>query len=171
MRWVGSRTHVLRELSGSLYGLSPALHHGIAGALCSRCPSHEFHYGLTLPIHILPAGKQKIFGRSDDIDAINACLEGQRDSACSQPRICVISGMAGVGKTTLAREYVEEHKDDFDIICWIPGDILGMISRHYHDLGRQLRVLGHETPSIQSGDHERVTDWLSNCGKQTFLCC
>ena len=156
----------------SLRGLSPARRHGIANSFCSKCPADdELPSGLNfshLPVHILPAATRNFFGRSDDMDALHVCLQGQRDAVSSQPRTCIISGMGGVGKSSLARAYAEEHRDDFDIICWVPSDTQQNVSQRYRDLGRQLRILGHETPLPQQEEVDVVVEWLSNCGKSNL---
>lgn len=164
------RKHVLRRSLDSFHGISLGLRKGIADVLYSRPPPpDEFQRGLKVPIHILPAADHKLFGRSHDMDAVHACLEGQRDSIHSQPRTCIVSGMAGVCKSALTREYVKKHKDVFDIVCWIRSDTHNNISLAYHDLRKQLQVPGHDTLTFKVEDLERVTDWLSNCGKQLLL--
>ena len=163
------RAPVLRASSDSLYGHSSALRCGFADALCPRCPSSEPEPGVNLPTRILPAATRIPFDRSDDVNAIHTCLEGRRNSAYHQPRTCIINGMGGVGKSALARQYVEEHRNEFDIVCWIPSDTHHSIFGCYRDLGRQLRIPGHETLGIQNEDVQRVADWLSKCGKQPLL--
>ena len=160
----------------SLRGLSPARRYGIANSFCSRCPADdELSSGLNfshLPVHILPATTRNFFERSDDMDALQACLERQRDAVSSQPRICIINGMGGVGKSSLARAYAEEHRNDFDIICWVPSHTQQSVSLRYRDLGRRLRILGHETPVTTQQEEEvvdLVAEWLSNCGKSISL--
>ena len=167
------RKHVLKGLIDSLRGLSPARRHGIANTFYSKCPADdELPSGLNffhLPTRILPAATRKLFGRSDDMDALHICLEDQCHSVSSQPRTCIISGMGGVGKSALARAYAEEHKDDFDIICWIPSDTPHNVFQRYRDLGRQLRILGHEALPSQQEEVEMVVDWLSDCGKPSLF--
>ena len=158
--------HVLRGLSDSLYVSSSALRPGTADALRSQCCAEEPQSGLNIPTRILPAANHKFFGRPEEMDAIHLCLEDQRKLVSSQPRICIIHGMGGVGKTALARQYVEAHSAEFDITCWIASVTRHDIVQCYHDLGRQLRIPGHETHGgrTEDRDAERIVDWLSNCG-------
>ena len=54
-------------------------------------------------------------GRESDLRAIEHLL------ASSDKPILLVSGLAGVGKTTVVKKFVSEHLDDntFDHICWI----------------------------------------------------
>ena len=118
-----------------------------------------------IPTHILPPAGHKLFSRSDHLDALRDCLKSQRHPISSQTPTCSINGLAGVGKSALAREYVEQHKDMFDIICWIPSDSRHNIFQGYNELGRRLQVSKHNTLDYTDEDPRRVASWLSNCGK------
>ncbi len=53
-----------------------------------------------------------IYGRTQELDLLKQWI------LTAQSRSIVISGTAGIGKTALARELVEELKDEFDEIVW-----------------------------------------------------
>lgn len=64
----------------------------------------------------LPPSIDVFYGRGNEIIEMNNALNSYKDEAA-----VVITGMSGIGKTSLARQYMEKHKSEYDFILWING--------------------------------------------------
>ena len=58
-------------------------------------------------------------GRQAEIDAISVALKAGQ---CDGPSIATVHGIAGIGKTQLARAYADHHKDDYSLGWWISAE-------------------------------------------------
>ena len=52
--------------------------------------------------------------------------------------IVAITGMGGVGKSELARKYVDEHKDDYEHIIWINAANFETMKSSFQDLSKKI---------------------------------
>ncbi len=81
----------------------------------------------------VPFNKNNNFiGRNKDIDKIKNGLD--------KNNIQTIVGMAGVGKSQLAIEYIYKFKSEYDVIFWINADNGDNIYNGYLDLAKSLNI-------------------------------
>jgi hypothetical protein len=60
-------------------------------------------------------------GRDQEMTRIGACLREQSTGGAAASA-AVISGIAGIGKTQLARAYAEQHRGDYRIGWWVTAE-------------------------------------------------
>lgn len=53
-------------------------------------------------------------------------------------RSVVVSGMGGLGKTEIAREYTFSRQTKFDVICWINADTREKLNFGFFEMSRAL---------------------------------
>ncbi|GAA2637021.1 FxSxx-COOH system tetratricopeptide repeat protein [Actinomadura fulvescens] len=70
----------------------------------------------------VPPRNRNFTGREELLAALRASLTGDVTAVVSQPEPHALYGLAGVGKTMLAVEYVWRFRGDYDLVCWIPSD-------------------------------------------------
>src|SRR5690349_20490552 len=60
-------------------------------------------------------------GRKDQLDALHGMLA---DTTTVSVQSVALHGMGGIGKSRMAVEYIYRHAEEYDLICWIPAEIL-----------------------------------------------
>jgi tetratricopeptide (TPR) repeat protein len=74
------------------------------------------------------------FGRDEDLAAINAALKRNQ----SRVAITALHGLRGVGKTTLAAAYAEQHRGDYRATWWVRAETESTMRADLVGLGVQL---------------------------------
>ena len=75
--------------------------------------------GAARDVWSIPARTQEFTGREPLLAELAAALDQQRDRPVV---VQAVTGMGGVGKTTMAIEYAHRHRDRFDIAWWVPAE-------------------------------------------------
>src|SRR5687768_14353591 len=105
--------------------------------------------GHTSSIFSVPYAKNPNFtGRDRLLDSLHQSLTS-RDPAA---RVQAVYGMGGVGKSHLALEYAHSHRDDYEIVWWVPAEDPATASLH---LSRLANRLGIRTPGEVSPEAVR----------------
>ncbi|MDS1269369.1 FxSxx-COOH system tetratricopeptide repeat protein [Lipingzhangella sp. LS1_29] len=86
----------------------------------------------------IPPRNTSFVGRSDLLELLHERL--QQGTTAVVPTS--LQGMGGVGKTQLALEYVYRHRQDYDLVWWIPADSPAQIQQSLADLATRLRLPG-----------------------------
>ncbi len=124
------------------------------------------------------------FGRDPLLQEINERLNGSSATAPTPASVLVLTGVDGVGKTTLAREYAEQFGQQYHDILWVPADqtlplefqrlacelgVIRELSRDPEpDARRALRELNRPTLRLLVFDNARdegsIRAWLPTSG-------
>ncbi|KAG5020663.1 hypothetical protein JHK87_016518 [Glycine soja] len=94
----------------------------------------EIKYRLGPKFQNLPNGN--LVGMESRVEELEKCLELE---SISDVRVVGISGMGGIGKTTLARALYEKIADQYDVHCFV--DDVNKIYQHSSSLGVQKQLL------------------------------
>lgn len=71
------------------------------------------------PTYQLPLEPSLIIPRDDLVDQLDTTLRPSNDTEHLRVRIANCWGPAGSGKTTLAKHYAEQHRDDVSFVLWV----------------------------------------------------
>jgi adenylate kinase family enzyme len=88
----------------------------------------------------------------------------QRASELQSFAIC---GPGGVGKTTIAKAFIDKHKQDFDAIFWVGSETEGKLSSAFNSIAAALGLLEPVDFGNSVISRNRLLDWLSNPLKQS----
>jgi hypothetical protein len=67
-------------------------------------------------------------------------LREHRGNATGAPIPITLAGMAGVGKTQLAVEYIYRHLAELDLVWWVPASTSATVRRSLMELAKVLRL-------------------------------
>lgn len=94
-------------------------------------------------------------GRRTFLAGLKEALNSDKLSA----RMQVISGLGGLGKSSLAREFAYQNASDYDLVWWVEADDRATLLRDYIALAKAL-----DLPEKNSPDHEAIASavkgWL-----------
>jgi tetratricopeptide (TPR) repeat protein len=104
----------------------------------------------------VPSRNLYFTGRDTEIQAIRDALTQDNAAGISQ----AVSGMGGVGKTSLAVEYAWRYGGEYERVVWLRADSVASMRDGYARLARDLTLPGHDNQDaeavIQAG-----RGWLS----------
>jgi hypothetical protein len=110
--------------------------------------------------HDLPAPTQNFVNREQELELLEAAF---LSPAAGEPATVVITGMAGIGKTSLAAHFVYRHRASFPATHWVrapaPGERLTL-----GDVGRGDLVVIDD-----AGDYRAVADLLQQVERAHVL--
>jgi AAA ATPase domain/Tetratricopeptide repeat len=74
-------------------------------------------------------GLAPTIGREDDLTRLRAAFQ-----AATPPVVRVLTGMGGVGKTSLARAYTDRHRSDYGLVWWVRAEDPNAIDAEFRAL-------------------------------------
>ncbi|KAI7261945.1 hypothetical protein KC335_g10470 [Hortaea werneckii] len=116
--------------------------------------------------HYVPYNRcRPFFGREAEL----ASMDEELSSAPKHRSRCVLlHGLGGMGKSRLALEYIEQHRNDFGAIIWIPADNGVKVQQAYTEVARQLQLVAiDENDALQA--QRKVSSWLSSLESRWLL--
>jgi tetratricopeptide (TPR) repeat protein len=87
-------------------------------------------------------------GRDRVLELLARALDGNE----ADPRRQVVHGVGGVGKTQVAIEYAYQHREEYDLVWWLPAQDESAMAVAY---AAMVRVLGGNPPSGATQDELR----------------
>lgn len=114
--------------------------------------------------YYIPYNRSKrFFDRAAELTEMHEVLS----VASKQKFRCVLlHGLGGMGKSRLAMEYIERHRNKFGAIVWIPADNEVKIQQTLAEVARQLELIAVDDNDVLQAQR-KVVRWLTSLG--TFL--
>jgi tetratricopeptide (TPR) repeat protein len=105
----------------------------------------------------IPSRNGNFTGRAAELSRLNDNLFGR-----PSPRVQVISGMGGIGKTELATEYIHRNIDTYGIIWWIRAEHQDRVRDALVKLGQRLELRQASTDSARDRTVAAVLETLQS---------
>lgn len=103
---------------------------------------------------------KQFFGREAELSSMQEKLTADNSQS---PRCVLLHGLGGMGKSGLAMEYIERHRQEFGAIIWLPADNEVKIQQALTEVASQLDLVAKDcsdTVQVQ----RKVAAWLSELG-------
>lgn len=105
------------------------------------------------PVWNTPGRLARFVGRESQL----ATLTGQLGATA----VVALTGLGGVGKTSLAVEYAHRHASDFDVVWWVDAQQADTVPAQIGELGEALGLpVGAKPPEVCSELRQRGGRWL-----------
>lgn len=111
------------------------------------------------------AGVAEVIGRDQELADLRTAFAAQRKSRA--PMVQVITGMGGVGKTSLARAYAQQHLDDYGVVWWVRAEDSTAVDGEYRSL-LELVYSTAEAKLVRNAV-QIATAWLAECRQPWLL--
>jgi hypothetical protein len=89
-------------------------------------------------------GLTQVVGRADLLEKLSGLFHGEVRTPSSRPVLRVLSGIGGIGKSSVARAYGTENQDRYSLIWWLRAEEPTLVIDDFRSL---LDVLG--VPDVQ----------------------
>ncbi|CAO5166506.1 Tetratricopeptide repeat/TIR domain-containing protein [Frankia sp. AiPs1] len=87
----------------------------------------------------VPRPAARFLGRADDL--------AQLDTALAGSGLVAVTGLAGIGKTSLAAEFVSQHRLDYQAVWWVPAGRPELVGQQVRALAPALGLPSHAEPA------------------------
>lgn len=127
--------------------------------------------GPKLPAYLVPLNPAKTFcARSQALNDIEQALCPSPEIAQSAvkplgfPRCFAVYGPGGMGKTQIAAQFVELHRNQFDAVLWVYAESTSKISQDFKDIAIGLELIDedHVDAKDLSFTRDILKRWLVN---------
>ncbi|OJJ96991.1 hypothetical protein ASPACDRAFT_63298 [Aspergillus aculeatus ATCC 16872] len=131
--------------------------------------------GRPLPSQIrLPDRTPNFCGRHGILGSLRAYFQDQAETTpplamLARPRAAILTGMPGIGKTAIAREYVHHHGRHFSSIMWVQASHRQSIAQSFHEIAYALELLESHKIHSHLQSHARLTSWLQENKSEWLL--
>ncbi|KAJ4299617.1 hypothetical protein N0V90_004863 [Kalmusia sp. IMI 367209] len=128
-------------------------------------PRSSFRRKPKLPCYLLDASKnvEDFFGRGDIVGQIHDMLVvPDGTEVMKELKTFAISGIGGIGKSSIASHFVQTRKNKFDAIFWLNADTAGKLADSFGKMAVQLELQerGEDRDKVMS--RSLVLDWLAD---------
>jgi tetratricopeptide (TPR) repeat protein len=112
----------------------------------------------------IPSPKPNFTGRATELEKLRDRLFSQQP-----PKVQVISGMGGIGKTELATQYIHRNIDAYEIIWWIRAEHQDRVRDALVKLGQRLELRQATTDSARDRTVSAVLETLESGAWSSWL--
>ena len=112
----------------------------------------------------IPSRKPNFTGRAAELERLRDNLFNRQP-----PRVQVISGMGGIGKTELATEYIHRNIDTYEIIWWVRAEHQDRVRDALVKLGQRLELRQATTDSARDRTVAAVLETLESTVWSSWL--
>jgi|GEM_PF-7000384 len=110
----------------------------------------------------LPSLRNSYFtGRTKVIAAIRQNFQAKKS--------VYISGMGGVGKSSVALEYAYKHKDDYDVIWWLNAGDHTEIQNGFKEFAIRKNLINSDEQNEEAVILRKVQEWLNTHQRWLFI--
>jgi hypothetical protein len=115
----------------------------------------------TRPVRLAPR-PEFLAGREELLAGVHALLSGESRTG---PRVAVLCGLGGCGKTSVAVEYAHRQQDEYGVVWQFPAEEPAALAAGFGDLAAQLGVRnvlegGDPVAQVHAALAARPGDWL-----------
>ena len=108
-------------------------------------PRKDIWFGVGDPLH-------NFKGRKEELEDVHARIHTPNETTGSSTAIA-IAGLGGLGKTSLARWYAWQYKNQYDAIIWVNSDSISAMKTCFDQL---IMYLGLNTTGAKPGNMANV---------------
>ncbi|KAF2177994.1 TPR-like protein [Zopfia rhizophila CBS 207.26] len=121
----------------------------------------RYHY---VPSTLSP----RFWGREDALNALQEALSPEQKS--HQLRTFALYGMGGVGKTHIALQYANRHRESYKIILWVTADNIINMGQSFREIAKLLGLSQTEQEMQDTqGCMLKVKNWLTEASDPWIL--
>lgn len=124
-----------------------------------------------LPVTVLPAAPEKLFEvpflrnphfaeRDKEVELVRISLTQPKPPQDVHSTICLLQGLGGVGKTSIALEYAFKYRGEYDFVFWIPAQTELDVLNTATAVARKLQI-GAQYSETQQQPRSRADVFLS----------
>ena len=106
-----------------------------------------------------------LYPRLEIVEQIaSALIPSRLSSNAPRPSLLtfVLTGLGGMGKTSIAKQFVQKFKTQFEVILFLQADQVGRLSEHYAKVAVQLGLVEAGMGADLDLCREAVKAWLEN---------
>jgi hypothetical protein len=133
--------------------------------LMEKFKEPKLHDDVSKRHHYIPSTlSPRFWGREEALNAVHEALSPEKDSR--RLRTFALYGMGGVGKTQIALQYANRHRDLYKTILWITADNVINMSQSFREVSKLLGLSQTEQDMQDTqGCMLKVKNWLIEAGK------
>jgi tetratricopeptide (TPR) repeat protein len=105
-------------------------------------------------------------GREKELLEIHGYFTLSNEAKGRCPKVLAIQGLGGLGKTTIAREYVYRYRGDYRAIFWLRAETPAILQQDFSQISRHLQYDTHlQDITDLKARVQMAFDWLSVAGE------
>lgn len=132
------------------------------------------HRDPVLPCRVIPLPRDAVFsGREDMLANIRQALLPLLDKTASDSNssfeelapllnVYSLSGPGGMGKTSIANEFVHRYESEFDVVFWVTADEETKLFASFRDMSIKLGIVTETDSRDLPAIRETLLAWLAN---------
>ena len=129
-----------------------------------------------LPRPDIPSRTTIFTGRQAQLDRLDMILTGDQapgtqptERAAAQLRRAAVHGMGGLGKTSLALEYVHRYRDSYSVVWWCKATTRTRLLERLAELGKVLRTAAAEEADVEKAAREALRHLSDQSGNYLLV--